>query len=125
MVAITRKQALATLLAAPLAGTQAVPRAQAQEGPPASDLLLATLWVQRSVEFKLPIESITETVEVVGLSSLIDSSRAGTADNVSTKAIETLPTISRNIVDIARSSPYFNPAGLNEDPLALSVAPLS
>ena len=81
-----------------------------------------TLGEQRSVEFKLPIESITETVEVVGLSSLIDSSRAGTADNVSTKAIETLPTISRNIVDIARSSPYFNPAGLNEDPLALSVA---
>ena len=81
-----------------------------------------TLGEQRSVEFKLPIESITETVEVVGLSSLIDSSRAGTADNVSTRAIETLPTISRNIVDIARSSPYFNPAGLNEDPLALSVA---
>jgi 5'-nucleotidase (lipoprotein e(P4) family) len=52
MVAITRKQALATLLAAPLAGTHAVPRALAQEGPPANDLLLATLWVQRSVEFK-------------------------------------------------------------------------
>ncbi|HET7219463.1 MAG TPA: carboxypeptidase regulatory-like domain-containing protein [Vicinamibacterales bacterium] len=81
-----------------------------------------TLGEQRSMEFKLPIESITETVEVVGMSSLIDSSRAGTADNVSAKAIESLPTISRNIVDIARSSPYFNPAGLNEDPLALSVA---
>jgi hypothetical protein len=81
-----------------------------------------TLGEQRSVEFKLPLESITETVEVVGASSIIDSSRAGTADNISTKAVESLPTISRNIVDIARTSPYFNPAGLNEDPLALSVA---
>ncbi len=81
-----------------------------------------TLGEQRSVEFKLPIESLTETVEVVGVSSIIDSSRAGTADNISAKAVESLPTISRNIVDIARTSPYFNPAGLNEDPLALSVA---
>ncbi|HEY7502100.1 MAG TPA: carboxypeptidase regulatory-like domain-containing protein [Vicinamibacterales bacterium] len=81
-----------------------------------------TLGEQRSVEFKLPIESLTETVEVIGMSSIIDSSRAGTADNVSAKAVESLPTISRNIVDIARTSPYFNPAGLNEDPLALSVA---
>jgi len=81
-----------------------------------------TLGEQRSIEFKLPIESITETIEVIGMSSIIDSSRAGTADNVSAKAIETLPTITRNLVDIARISPYFNPAGLNEDPLALSVA---
>ena len=81
-----------------------------------------TLGEQRSVEFKLQIESITETVEVIGQSSIIDSSRAGTADNISSQAVESLPTISRNIVDIARTSPYFNPAGLNEDPLALSVA---
>jgi Carboxypeptidase regulatory-like domain len=81
-----------------------------------------TLGEQRTVDFKLPIESITETVDVVGQSSIIDSSRAGTADNISLKAVESLPTISRNIVDIARTSPYFNPAGLNEDPLALSVA---
>jgi 5'-nucleotidase (lipoprotein e(P4) family) len=52
MVAITRKQALAALLTAPFVGAQAVPRALAQEGPPANDLLLATLWTQRSVEFK-------------------------------------------------------------------------
>jgi hypothetical protein len=81
-----------------------------------------TLGEQRSIEFMLRIESIAETVEVIGQSSIIDSSRAGTADNISARAVETLPTISRNIVDIARTSPYFNPAGLNEDPLALSVA---
>jgi hypothetical protein len=77
---------------------------------------------QRAADFTLQLESITETVEVVAQSALIDSSRAGTADNVSTKAVENLPTISRNIVDIARTSPYFNPTGLNEDPAALSVA---
>lgn len=81
-----------------------------------------TLGEQRSIEFTLKIESIAETVEVIGQSSIIDSSRAGTADNISARAVESLPTISRNIVDIARTSPYFNPAGLNEDPLALSVA---
>ena len=81
-----------------------------------------TLGEQRSVEFSLRIESIAETVEVIAQSSIIDSSRAGTADNISSQAVQSLPTISRNIVDIARTSPYFNPAGLNEDPLALSVA---
>ncbi|MCA1563380.1 MAG: carboxypeptidase regulatory-like domain-containing protein [Acidobacteria bacterium] len=77
---------------------------------------------QRTVDFNLALDTLVETVEVVGVSSVIDSSRAGTADNVSQQAVENLPTISRNITDIARTSPYFNPAGLNEDPLALSVA---
>jgi hypothetical protein len=76
---------------------------------------------QKTVDFRLPLETITETIDVVA-SSIIDSSRAGTADNVSQQAVESLPTISRNLVDIARTSPYFNPTGLNEDPLALSVA---
>ena len=77
---------------------------------------------QKKIDFTLQLETVAETVEVVGVSSIIDSSRAGTADNVSTQAVENLPTISRNLVDIARTSPYFNPTGLNEDPLALSVA---
>ena len=77
---------------------------------------------QRTVDFRLPIDTITETVEVMGAASIIDSSRAGTADNVSQQAVENLPTISRNITDIARTSPYFNPTGLNDDPLAISVA---
>ncbi len=81
-----------------------------------------TLGEQRAVAFKLQIETLAETVEVTGQSSIIDSSRAGVADNISTEAIQNLPTISRNIVDIARTSPYFNPIGLNSDPLSLSVA---
>jgi hypothetical protein len=77
---------------------------------------------QKSVDFTLELETLTETVQVTGQSSVIDASRAGTADNVSAQAVANLPTISRNIVDIARTSPYFNPIGLNNDPLALSVA---
>ena len=76
----------------------------------------------KTVDFRLQLETVAETVEVIGQASLIDSSRAGTADNVGTQVIENLPTISRNLTDIARISPYFNPTGLNEDPLAVSVA---
>ena len=75
-----------------------------------------------TVTFKLQVATVTETVEVRGASSLIDPTRAGTADSVSTAAIEALPTISRSLTDMARISPYFNPTGLNEDPLAVSVA---
>ena len=100
--------------------TVAVDDERLQEGEQKD--VAVTLGEQRSVDFKLQIETITETVEVVGQSSIIDSSRAGTADNVSTQAIENAADDHRNIVDIARTSPYFNPAGLNEDPLALSVA---
>src|SRR5687767_5880265 len=75
-----------------------------------------------TVNFKLQVATITETVEVSGASSIIDPTRAGTADRVSTMAIEAMPTISRSLTDMARISPYFNPTGLNEDPLAVSVA---
>ena len=77
---------------------------------------------QATLDFKLQVASLVETVEVVGTSQLIDTSRAGTAENISREAVESLPTIQRSLVDIARVSPYFNPIGLNEDPLAVSVA---
>ena len=77
---------------------------------------------QATVGFKLQVAAVTETVEVTGESSPIDPSRAGTADSVSRVAIESLPTISRSLTDLARTSAYFNPIGLNEDPLAVSVA---
>ena len=77
---------------------------------------------QATVGFKLQVAAVTETVEVTGESSPIDPSRAGTADSVSRVAIESLPTISRSLTDLARTSAYFNPIGLNEDPLSVSVA---
>ncbi|HET9262093.1 MAG TPA: carboxypeptidase regulatory-like domain-containing protein [Vicinamibacterales bacterium] len=81
-----------------------------------------TLGEQRTVDFRMSLETIAETVDVMAAVSIIDSSRAGTADNVSQAAVENLPTISRNLLDIARTSPYFNPTGLNDEPLAVSVA---
>ena len=74
---------------------------------------------QKAVDVRLQLETVAETIEVIAMTSIIDSSRAGTADNVSQQVVENLPTISRNLVDIARTSPYFNPMGLNTDPLAV------
>jgi hypothetical protein len=68
------------------------------------------------------LASITETVDVRGDTTIIDPTRAGAADRVSSAAIDSLPTISRSLTDMARVSPYFNPIALNEDPLAISVA---
>ena len=90
--------------------------------PETQQNIAVNLGEQKAVDFKLQLETVTETVDVFATASIIDSSRAGTADNVSQAAVENLPTISRNLTDIARTSPYFNPMGLNEDPLALSVA---
>jgi hypothetical protein len=84
--------------------------------------VIVKLGEQATLEFKLQVATVTETVEVRGESLIIDPSRAGTADSVSRATIENLPTISRSLTDMARISPYFNPMGLNEDPLAVSVA---
>ena len=81
-----------------------------------------TLGEQRTVDFKLQLETIAETVEVTGQSSIIDSSRAGAADNVSSAEVLNLPTISRSLVDIVRVSPYFSGTSLNDEPLSISVA---
>jgi hypothetical protein len=84
--------------------------------------IIVKLGEQATLDFKLQVATVSETIEVRGESLLIDPTRAGTADNVSTATIESLPTINRSLVDMARTSPYFNPIGLNEDPLAVSVA---
>ena len=84
--------------------------------------IVVKLGEQATLDFSLQVATVTETIEVRGESLLIDPTRAGTADNVSAAALQSLPTISRSLVDMARTSPYFNPIGLNEDPLAVSVA---
>ena len=77
---------------------------------------------QATVAIKLQVAAVTETVEVTGEASPIDPTRAGAADSVSRVQLESLPTISRSLTDMARTSAYFNPIALNEDPLAVSVA---
>jgi len=74
------------------------------------------------VKFVLEIQSLQETVTVTGQSPLIETTRAGTAENVSTQTLEALPTISRSLTDFARVSPYFNATSSNDGETFLSVA---
>lgn len=82
------------------------------------------LGAERTVDFKLQLAAMTETVVVMGESSMMDLSRAGTADNISNQVKENLPTITRSITDIARISPLFNSqgSGAGDGASALSVA---
>ena len=86
-----------------------------------SDLQVA-LGEERQLNFQLPLATLTESVTVVAEAPMVDSSRAGTASNVSQEALENLPTVGRSIFDFARISPYFTPISLNSDPNSISVA---
>jgi len=80
-----------------------------------------TLGDAKAVEFKMGIATVTETVTVVG-QSVFSETRAGTAANVNQASLEALPTISRSLTDMARTSPYFNEANSNGGDSFLSVA---
>ncbi len=75
----------------------------------------------RAVDFKMGVAAVSETITVVG-QSVFSETRAGTAANVSQAALEALPTISRSLTDMARTSPYFNEANSNGGDSFLSVA---
>ncbi len=76
-----------------------------------------------NLKFQLQLESVAETVIVVGESTpLINPGRTGAASNVTTEALETLPTIDRGFNDFARTNPFFTINAENEDPDAISVA---
>ncbi len=62
----------------------------------------------KSLDATLQLEALTETVNVVAEAQTIDTTRAGTASNVGTQVIESLPSISRSINDFARTSPFVN-----------------
>jgi hypothetical protein len=73
-----------------------------------------TLGDERNVPFKLKVESISESIEVsANVGSIISPSATGPAANVSQKAIEEMPTVSRSITDMARLSPHFTPVAGN------------
>ncbi|HWK10370.1 MAG TPA: carboxypeptidase-like regulatory domain-containing protein, partial [Vicinamibacterales bacterium] len=69
------------------------------------------LGAERTVDFKLQVATVSETVDVVAEAPAIDLSRAGTADNISNQVKETLPTITRSLTDIVRINPLFNTFG--------------
>ena len=62
-------------------------------------------------DFTLQLASVTETVEVTAQTPIIDTSRAGAADNISDAVKDLLPTITRSIPDIVRINPMFNSQG--------------
>ena len=91
--------------------------------PETLNAITVTLGESTELPVKLVLQNVTETVEVTAESiPLFTASRAGTADNVATEVIETLPTINRSIQDFARVSPHFVQYAFNADPSALSVA---
>ena len=85
--------------------------------------VVVTLGESTELPVTLQIQAVTEVVEVVAdASSVFTASRSGTADSIPTSVIETLPTISRSMQDIARTSPYFNQIAQDSFASALSVA---
>jgi Carboxypeptidase regulatory-like domain len=81
------------------------------------------LGADQTAEFKLPIATLTETIDVVAGSPLVDTTRAGTASNINSEVIDSLPTIARSVYDYARTSPYFNVGATSAtDDTSVSVA---
>lgn len=75
------------------------------------DAIQVQLGAEQTADFKLQLATVTETVDVVATTPVIDLSRAGTADNIPNAVKENLPTISRSLTDIVRISPMFNTFG--------------
>jgi hypothetical protein len=81
------------------------------------------LGADKTVDFKLALATVSETVDVVATSPDIDVSNGGTGQNIATQVIETLPTINRSITDFARVSPFVNPTTLGSSgDQAMSIA---
>jgi hypothetical protein len=85
--------------------------------------IVVQLGGRQTADFKLQLASVSETVNVVAASPLIDTSRAGTAENIGSAVIEALPSISRSVYDFARTSPHFNVGATSAtDDTSVSVA---
>jgi hypothetical protein len=84
--------------------------------------ITVNLGEERALNFTLRLESVAETVTVTGSAPVIDTMRAGTSSNISTEIKESLPTISRSLIDVVRSNPYFNAITQNNTVTAVSVA---
>jgi outer membrane receptor for ferrienterochelin and colicin len=75
--------------------------------------LTVRLGEERAVDFKMAVESMTETVTVTADSSAIfNSANNGPTSNVSQETLDKLPTIGRGIDDFARLNPYFASAAI-------------
>jgi hypothetical protein len=83
----------------------------------------ATLGESVNVVFEMEMTVVEETLIVTAEASpLISADRTGAKSNVGTAALETLPTINRDLTDFARTNPFFTVASDGEDPNSISVA---
>ena len=74
--------------------------------------LNVALGSELAVPAKLSLQTVSETVEVVGSSqSIINPSATGPVANIPLEAVQNMPSVSRAITDIARLSPQFTPVG--------------
>ena len=82
-----------------------------------------TLGQNLNLTFTLRLASVEETITVTAVSDpIINPGRTGATSNVSLKAIETLPSMNRQISDFARLDPFFSTNSDNSDPTSVTVA---
>jgi len=79
--------------------------------------VVAKLGETTNIPVQLQLQAVSETIEVraEAASAVFTPSRSGAATNISPEAIEQLPTISRSITDLVRTSPYVNPTSQGSD----------
>jgi hypothetical protein len=80
------------------------------------------LGADQKVDVELELASVNEQVTVVAEVPVIDTMRAGTASNVRTEAIESLPTVARSLTDFARLDPNFVTTSIGQGATLVSVA---
>lgn len=71
-----------------------------------------TLGETRSLDLRMGLASVTETV-IVTAPTTFSETRAGTADAITRTTLQQMPSLSRNLTDFARLSPYFNQTNQN------------
>jgi hypothetical protein len=76
----------------------------------------------KTVDLRLELATVDERVIVVAEATPINALRAGTASNVRSEVVETLPTVSRSIADFARLDPNFVTTSQGQGATILSVA---
>jgi hypothetical protein len=83
--------------------------------------VMVSLGEARNLELQMGLATVSETITVTAQTTFSET-RAGTAENVARQTLEQLPTLSRNLTDFARVSPYFNQTNQNGGDSFLSVA---
>ena len=86
------------------------------------DDVAVTLGDATNTNFTLKLKTVSEAVTVTAYTTPIDIQRPGAAANISQAQKESLPTISRSMIDIVRINPYFNAITTNNTVTAVSVA---